>query len=67
MVRSPKDVVLVKRAVPKEVALPNGRQFTAIYKTATRAPLPAKATHKQKASLERYPTTSPFPKIDKFK
>ena len=67
MVRSPKDVVLVKRAVPKEVALPNGRQFTAIYKRATRTPLPANATHKQKASLERYPPTSPSPKIDKFK
>ena len=42
MVRRPKDVVLVKRAVPKEVALPNGRRFTAIYKRATRAPLPNK-------------------------
>ena len=53
MVRSRKDIVIVKRAVPRLVVLPNSRQFTARYKRATRASLPANVmlnrTDKQRA------------------
>ena len=39
--RHRKDIVVVERAVPKVVALPNGRRFATIYKRTTRATLPA--------------------------
>ena len=44
MVRRCKDIVKVKRAVPKVVVLPNGRRFTGRYKKGTRVPQPANVT-----------------------
>ena len=44
MVRRQKDIVMVKRAVPKVVVLPNSKRFNARYKRVTKAPLPANVT-----------------------
>ena len=44
MVRRCKDTVMVKRAVPKVVVLPNGRRFTGRYKKGTRVPQHANVT-----------------------
>ena len=44
MVRRQKDIVMVKRAVPKVVVLPNSKRFTARYKRATNALLLANVT-----------------------
>ena len=47
-------IVMIKRAVPKRVKLPNGRTFLARYKRATRNDLPANVNlirlYKQKAA-----------------
>ena len=49
-------IIMVRRANPKRVTLPNGRSFLARYRRATRAELPANVRlnrpYKQRAALK---------------